>query len=298
MQQNEKTTAGAADMKINQVLALCKIAGIQWTPKTPAGSDYMGPDECFLGPISMDQMVALLNAAQTFSASADDLIAGQQAALDSHCATREKIIEVLHAATDGPSRIAASDTVLALLCAQPAPALPATTTAKVQEALDQLESYFNRESIGFEKCRVLREAIAVGATRIQVHNSALESAMAVSKASRSWADVDAMRAMKRPTSDVALEGSPAEGALALDAARWNAVLGSAYLRPLGNAGVSSPMPRNYAHLGLEMWTKFDEAEDVSIENARAAEWLTKYADVARAAQAESQAPGSTLVLDA
>jgi hypothetical protein len=298
MQQNEKNTAApAAEMNINQVIALCKIAGINWTPKTPAGSDYLGPDECFLGPISMGQMSSLLAAAGTFCASSQDLIAGQRAALDSLYATRDSIIEVLHEAKDGLARIAAADKILELLCAQPAPALPATTTPQVEDALGQLESYFNRESIGFDKCRVLREAIAVGATRIQVHNSALESAMAVSKASRSWADVDAMRAMKHPTSDVALAGSPAEGALALDAARWNAVLGSAYLRPLGNAGVSSPMPKNYAHLGLEMWTKFDETEDVSIENARAAEWLTKYADVARAAQAESQSPGA-VVLDA
>lgn len=299
MQQNEKTTAApAAEMTINQVIALCKVAGIHWTPKAPAGSDYLGPDECFLGPISLDQMTALLAASQTFSTSTEELIASQRAALDSHYATREKIIDVLHAAKDGAARIAAGDIILQLLCAQPAPELPATTTPQVEDALEQLESYFNRQSIGFEKCRILREAIAVGATRIHVHNSALEAAMAVCKASRSWADVDAIRTMKRPTSDAALAGSPAEGALALDAARWNAVLGSAYLRPLGNAGVSSPMPKNYAHLGLEMWTKFDEAEDVTTENARAAEWLTKYADVARAAQAEPQGSGSSLLLDA
>jgi hypothetical protein len=295
MQQNEKSTTGATELRISQVIALCKVAGIQWTPKTPAGSDYLGPDECFLGPITMDQMLTLLNACGTFSSSSDELIAGQRAALDSHCATREQIIEVLHSATDGPSRIAATDKVLALLCAQPAPAIPATTAPQVTQALDQLETYFNRESVGFAQCQVLREAIAVGATRVQVHNSALEAAMAISKASRSWADVDAMRALKRPATDASSAGSPEEGVLALDAARWRAVMGSAYLRPLGNAGLCSPMPNNYAHLGLELWTKFDaEGDDFRIENARAANWLTKYADVARAAQAEPKPNVPTL----
>ena len=298
MHQNEKTTTGA-QLQISQVIALCKIAGIQWTPKTPEGSDYLGPDECFTGPISMDQMMALLNAAQTFSASAADLIAGQRAALDSHCATREQIIEVLHAATDGPSRIAATDTVLELLCAQPAPAIQATTAPKVTQALDQLESYFNRESVGYAQCQVLRDAIAIGATRVQVHNSALEAAMAISKASRSWADVDAMRMLKRPALDASSAGAPDEGVVALEAARWRAVIGSAYLRPLGNAGLCSPMPNNYAHIGLEMWTTSPFAgEDHSEENARAALWLTQYADVARAAQAEQTPAGATLQFDA
>ena len=294
MHQTETTTAGATELRISQTIALCKLAGISWTPKTPAGSDYLGPDECFTGPISMEQMMTLLNACGTFSASADELIAGQRAALDSHCATREQIIEVLHAAADGPSRIAATDKVLALLCAQPAPALPATTAPQVTQALDQLETYFNRESVGFAQCQVLREAIAVGTTRVQVHNSALEAAMAISKASRSWADVDAMRALKRPASDASSAGSPDEGIVALAAARWNAVLGSAYLCPHGNAGVSSPMPNNYAHLGLELWTRLDEDYDASSENARAIDWLTKYADIARAAQAEPKSDAPTL----
>lgn len=294
MQQNEQSTAGATELRISQVIALCKVAGIQWTPKTPAGSEYLGPDECFLGPITMDQMLTLLNACGTFSSSSDELIAGQRAALDSHCATREQIIEVLHSAPDGPSRIAATDKVLALLCAQPAPGIPATTTPKVTQALDQLETYFNCESVGYAQCQVLREAIAVGATRVQVHNSALEAAMAISKASRSWADVDAMRALKRPAMDASASGSPEEGVLALEAARWRAVLGSAYLLPHGNAGISSPMPDNYAHLGLELWTTFDEDADVSKENACGVAWLTRYADIARAAQAEPKPDVPTL----
>lgn len=299
MHLTENTTAGAAELRTSQIIALCKVAGIKWTAKTPAGHDYLGPDECFLGPITMDQMMTLLNACGTFSTSSDELIATQRAALDSHYATREQIIEVLHAATDGPARIAATDKVLALLCAQPAPAIPATTAPKVTQALDQIESYFSGESVGFAQCQVLRDAIAVGATRVTVHNSALEAAMAISKASRSWADVDAMRALKRPAADASSAGSPVEGALALDAARWRAVLGSAYLRPLGSAGLSSPMQNNYAHLGLELWTKFDApGEDLGTESALAIGWLTKYADVARAAQAELKPAGSTLAFDA
>jgi len=295
MHQNEKSTATASsDMDPNQVIALCKVAGIRWIPKEPAGSDYLGPDECFKGPISMDEMCKLLAAARTFSASTEELIAGQRAALDSLYATRDQIIEVLHAATDGPSRIAATDKVLALLCAQPAPAIEAPAAPVVTQALDDLESYFNRESVGFEKCQVLREAMALGATRVHVHNSALEAAMAISKASRAWSDVDAMRMLKRPAVDAYTTGSPEEGTMARDAARWRAVLGSAYLCPHGNAGVSTPMPNNYAHLGLELWTKFDEDEDVSSENARAVEWLTKYADIARAAQAEPKSAGASL----
>lgn len=296
MQQNEKTMSNTAapGRTTNQVIALAKIAGISWTPKTPVGSDYLGPDECFLGPISMGQMSALLDANATFSASSAELIATQRAALDSLYATREQIIEVLHSATDGPSRLAATDKVLALLCAQPAPPIAPPSAPQVTHALVQLETYFNQESVGFEHCQVLREAIAVGATRCQVHNSAIEAAMAISKASRSWADVDAMRALKRPA-EASSAGSLDEGTLALDAARWRAVLGSAYLRPLGSAGLCSPMPNNYAHIGLELWTKYDAAgEDLSLENMRAASWLTKYADVARAAQAEPKSDAPTL----
>lgn len=296
MQQNENnaSTIATAARTPNQVIALAKIAGIGWTPKTPVGSDYLGPDECFLGPISMGQMNALLDANSTFASSSAELIAGQRAALDSLYATRDQIIEVLHSATDGPSRIAAADQVLALLCAQPAPIAP-PTTPEVTKALDQLEAYFNQESVGFAQCQVLRDAIAVGATRVHVHNSALEAAMAISKASRSWADVDAMRTLKHPGAEPVSTGNPDEGTLALDAARWRAVLASAYLRPLGNAGLCSPMPNNYAHLGLELWTKFDaNGEDLSVENVRAASWLTKYADVARAAQAQSNHETPTL----
>jgi hypothetical protein len=342
MQHNEKTTSELND---SQVIALCKVAGITWEPKAPAGSDYLGHDECFTGPISMDQMKSLLVTSRTFAAGTEDLIAGQRAALDSHYATREQIIVVLHSATDGPSRILAADKVLELLAAQPATPVSAPRAHQVEQALDQLEGYFNRESAGFAQCQMLRSTLAVGATRVQIHNLALEAAIGVCKASRSWADVDAIRAMKLPAAGSTLTDTapsqPMAGAAAdsnlvadvraireglmaitpsyraqfglkettlqradallarlsstpgsdieLSAARWNAVLGSAYLRPLGCSGLTSPEPNNYAHLGLELWTKFDASgEDLSIEHVRATQWLTKYADVARAAQAESK----------
>lgn len=78
--------------------------------------------------------------------------------------------------------------------------------------------------------------------------------------------------------------------MAKDAERWQALLNSARIRPLGCAGISEAMPRNYAHLGLELWTVFgrdysaEMVEQLDRENAMGREWLTKYADIAAAAQ--------------
>jgi hypothetical protein len=67
---------------------------------------------------------------------------------------------------------------------------------------------------------------------------------------------------------------------ALDAMRWRALLGSARLRPLGCAGLSteSRTPPGYAHIGFEAWTMHDG--DNTKENAVGIEWLTKYVDIA------------------
>lgn len=87
-----------------------------------------------------------------------------------------------------------------------------------------------------------------------------------------------------------------------DAGRWRAFLGSARIRTLGSAGLRTPEPNNYAHMGLEIWTKYDVPakfqEDCARGNALAIDWLTTYADVAAAAQAEqavSIPPAPTLV---
>lgn len=83
---------------------------------------------------------------------------------------------------------------------------------------------------------------------------------------------------------------------ALAARRWNALLASAYLRPLGNAGINSPMAGNYAHLGLELWTRYNVTDDdVGDENACAREWLTKYVDIAHAAQQVAKNGGAPLL---
>jgi uncharacterized protein len=78
-----------------------------------------------------------------------------------------------------------------------------------------------------------------------------------------------------------------------DATRWRALLGSARIRPIGNAGLANPEPNNYAHLGLELWTTFSAKgnEDGLIRaNELGADWLTRYADIALAAQAEGFIP--------
>jgi hypothetical protein len=88
--------------------------------------------------------------------------------------------------------------------------------------------------------------------------------------------------------------SPA--ANAKDAARWRAFVGSSRIRPLGSAGLSDPMPGNYAHMGLEVWTAGDWGDASTELGARlaaqtklGAEWLTKYADIAIDAQSAAMA---------
>lgn len=73
---------------------------------------------------------------------------------------------------------------------------------------------------------------------------------------------------------------------ARDAARWRAFLGSARIRMLGSAGLKEPMPNNYAHLGMEIWTAYRYHDQAWIEesNELGREWLTKYADIAIEAQ--------------
>lgn len=87
------------------------------------------------------------------------------------------------------------------------------------------------------------------------------------------------------------------GGDAADAARWRALLASERIRPQGSAGLTSEVapsgePYNgYAHIGLEIWTKYGrdyspELLDAMDEgNALGREWLTKYADIAIQAQA-------------
>lgn len=84
----------------------------------------------------------------------------------------------------------------------------------------------------------------------------------------------------------------------LDAQRWRSLMSCARLRPLGSAGLEGDRdyydkPYNgYAHLGLELWTKYD-ARDAETEarlkgekdTARA--WLTKFTDIALTLQAAS-----------
>jgi hypothetical protein len=83
---------------------------------------------------------------------------------------------------------------------------------------------------------------------------------------------------------------PAQEQDKIDAARWRAFLGSARIRPLGSVGLERPEPNNYAHMGLEIWTVYGRnySEDLLRKmddgNERGRRWLTKYADVARAAQ--------------
>lgn len=89
-------------------------------------------------------------------------------------------------------------------------------------------------------------------------------------------------------------GTPeAPADIVLDAQRWRAFLGSARIRPIGSAGIVRPEENHYAHLGLEIWTRYgtslrpEQLEQLSVENARGRGWLTKYADIARAAQLDT-----------
>lgn len=78
-----------------------------------------------------------------------------------------------------------------------------------------------------------------------------------------------------------------------DAERWRALIGSARIRPLGCAGIKEREARNYAHLGLELWTVFgdslndEQRERLAKENALGREWLTAYADIAAISAAKN-----------
>ena len=77
---------------------------------------------------------------------------------------------------------------------------------------------------------------------------------------------------------------------ALDAARWRAFIGSQRIKPQGSAGLNSPQRNNYAHMGLEIWTTYDRdypqtlLDEMDADNATGRDLLTKYADIAIAAQ--------------
>jgi hypothetical protein len=72
----------------------------------------------------------------------------------------------------------------------------------------------------------------------------------------------------------------------IDAARWRALLNSPRIRMLGSAGLNKPEPNNYAHFGMEIWSKYNRdykpelLEEMDRGNALGKEWLTKYADIA------------------
>ena len=78
--------------------------------------------------------------------------------------------------------------------------------------------------------------------------------------------------------------------------RWNALLNSARIRMLGSAGLMRPEANNYAHFGMEIWTKYGTSlspkshEEMVRGNVMAREWLVKYTDVAMAAQKEIPTP--------
>jgi hypothetical protein len=85
---------------------------------------------------------------------------------------------------------------------------------------------------------------------------------------------------------------------AQDAERWRAFVGSARIKPQGSAGLNSPMPNHYAHMGLEIWTTFDRdysaklLAEMDADNALGRDWLTKYADVAVQARRAAMAQGA------
>lgn len=87
----------------------------------------------------------------------------------------------------------------------------------------------------------------------------------------------------------AYSASPAAQCDAKDAERWRALLGSARIRMIGSSGLREPMPNNYAHFGMEIWTIYGSSLDADQRaamvngNILGREWLTKYADIAIAA---------------
>ena len=75
-------------------------------------------------------------------------------------------------------------------------------------------------------------------------------------------------------------------AMRIDALRWRAFLKSGYLRHLGSANLinSSNEDPLYAHMGMEIWTKFGEDEKdprVIEENKIMQGLLIQYADKMR-----------------
>lgn len=79
---------------------------------------------------------------------------------------------------------------------------------------------------------------------------------------------------------------------ARDAARWRAMLDSQRIRMIGSAGIIRPEANNYAHFGMEIWTKYGtslnpvQLEQMRVGNEQGIDWLTKYADIAIAATAD------------
>lgn len=81
---------------------------------------------------------------------------------------------------------------------------------------------------------------------------------------------------------------------AKDAARWRAFVGCARIRPLGSAGLEQPEPNHYAHMGLEIWTRYGRdysaplLKEMDDQNERARRWLVMFADVAIAASQQQE----------
>jgi len=71
-----------------------------------------------------------------------------------------------------------------------------------------------------------------------------------------------------------------EKGLREDAERWRALIGCARVRVLGSAGIVTANDQGYAHIGLEIWTHHTASSE-----PEAIEWLTKFADKAKAALA-------------
>jgi hypothetical protein len=71
-----------------------------------------------------------------------------------------------------------------------------------------------------------------------------------------------------------------------DAANWRALLGSARIRSLGSAGLTTPLPNNYGHMGLELWTTYQMPDGFDYEKERGIgiDWLKRYVRIAAEAQ--------------
>jgi hypothetical protein len=82
--------------------------------------------------------------------------------------------------------------------------------------------------------------------------------------------------------------SPEFAALVADAERWRGLISCARIRPLGCAGIVTPHDEGHAHLGVELWTHYDTKDVVAPEQDRGVEWLTAFADLARAASARGE----------